>query len=129
MLIAGLVIGLLSSVIGEAAAMMSQVANNHESERFSTATDFPGASEHQWSNVDSGQPINFQFAVIGDYGADSTAEGDVADLVKSWTPDFILTTGDNNYNDGSADTIDKNIGHFFMNLSTRIKAAMGMARR
>ncbi len=93
--------------------MMSQVANNHESERFSTATDLPGASEHQWSDVDSGQPINFQFAVIGDYGADSTAEGDVADLVKSWTPDFILTTGDNNYNDGSADTIDKNIGQFF----------------
>ena len=109
--------------------MMSQVANNHESERFSTATDFPGASEHQWSNVDSGQPINFQFAVIGDYGADSTAEGDVADLVKAGpltsssppvtiTITMVLRTQS-----------IKISANFFMNLSTRIKAVMGMARR
>ena len=53
------------------------------------------------------------FAVIGDYGARSKAEGEVADLIKSWNPDFIITTGDNNYPDGSVDTIDASIGQYF----------------
>lgn len=54
-----------------------------------------------------------RFAVIGDYGKGNAAEEDVADLVKSWQPDFIVTTGDNNYPDGAASTIDKNIGQYY----------------
>lgn len=57
------------------------------------------------------QPI--RFAVIGDFGSGNRNEGDVAALVKSWNPDFIVTVGDNNYPDGAADTIDENIGQFF----------------
>ncbi len=56
---------------------------------------------------------DLRFAVIGDYGDGSQAEADVAALVKSWNPGLIITTGDNNYPDGAADTIDKNIGQFF----------------
>jgi glucose/arabinose dehydrogenase len=37
----------------------------------------------------------------------------VAALVKSWEPDFIITTGDNNYPDGHAETIDENIGQYY----------------
>jgi hypothetical protein len=54
-----------------------------------------------------------RFAVIGDYGLAGEPEHDVADLVKSWNPDFIITTGDNNYPDGKAETIDENIGQYF----------------
>jgi hypothetical protein len=54
-----------------------------------------------------------RFAVIGDYGTGDSDEAAVADLVKSWKPDFIITTGDNNYPDGEASTIDQNIGQFF----------------
>lgn len=54
-----------------------------------------------------------RFAVIGDYGNGSLEEASVAALVKSWKPDFVLTTGDNNYPSGGADTIDRNIGQFF----------------
>jgi len=36
-----------------------------------------------------------RFAVIGCYGADNTAERNVAALVKSWGVDFVITTGDN----------------------------------
>ena len=57
--------------------------------------------------------FDLRFAVIGDYGNGSQAEADVAALVKSWNSDLIITTGDNNYPDGAADTIDKNIGQFF----------------
>jgi len=54
-----------------------------------------------------------QFAVIGDYGIAGEKEAAVATLVKSWQPDFIITTGDNNYPIGSADTIDENIGQYY----------------
>jgi hypothetical protein len=54
-----------------------------------------------------------RFAVIGDYGSGSQNEADVANLVKSWNPDLIITTGDNNYDNGEAETIDQNIGQFY----------------
>lgn len=53
------------------------------------------------------------FGVIGDYGFSGIAEQEVADLVKSWEPDFIITLGDNNYENGDSATIDSNIGQYF----------------
>jgi tartrate-resistant acid phosphatase type 5 len=53
------------------------------------------------------------FAVIGDYGSGNQDEADVAKLIKSWQPDFIITLGDNNYPDGAADTMDTAVGQFF----------------
>ena len=53
------------------------------------------------------------FAVIGDFGSGTANEGAVANLVKSWNPEFIVTTGDNNYEFGEASTIDANIGQFY----------------
>lgn len=50
-----------------------------------------------------------RFAVIGDFGKDGIPEADVAAQLKSWQPDFVITTGDNNYNAGAAATIDANI--------------------
>ncbi|MFM7160293.1 MAG: metallophosphoesterase family protein, partial [Planctomycetaceae bacterium] len=41
------------------------------------------------------------------------AAAQVARLVDSWRPDFILTTGDNNYPRGEATTIDWNIGRHY----------------
>jgi len=54
-----------------------------------------------------------RFAVIGDYGEAGTEEGDVAALVAGWSPDLVLTAGDNNYPAGAADTIDANIGQYY----------------
>ncbi len=54
-----------------------------------------------------------RFAVIGDYGQAGDPEAEVARLVDNWGPDLILTTGDNNYPDGSAETIDDNIGQYY----------------
>ncbi len=53
------------------------------------------------------------FAVVGDFGQASQPEADVASLVKSWNPDFIVTLGDNNYPHGAASTIDDNIGQYY----------------
>ncbi len=56
---------------------------------------------------------NIRFAVIGDYGDHTQAEADVAALVDSWNPDFVVTAGDNNYPLGGADTIDGSIGRYY----------------
>lgn len=62
---------------------------------------------------------DLRFAVIGDFGSDATGADDaarelaVANLVKSWNPEFILALGDNNYQSGEAGTIDQNIGKYY----------------
>jgi tartrate-resistant acid phosphatase type 5 len=61
----------------------------------------------------SAQNVITKFAVIGDYGNNKPTEAAVATLVKSWNPAFIITTGDNNYPDGLASTIDNNIGQHY----------------
>ena len=55
----------------------------------------------------------FVFAVIGDFGNGSDEEGEVADMVKSWDPEFIITMGDNNYSDGEMETLEENISQFY----------------
>jgi tartrate-resistant acid phosphatase type 5 len=54
-----------------------------------------------------------RFGVIGDYGDGSQPEQDVANRLKSWDLDIVTTTGDNNYADGGADTIDPHVGQFY----------------
>jgi tartrate-resistant acid phosphatase type 5 len=56
---------------------------------------------------------SISFAVIGDFGEGNQAEADVASLIHSWNPDFILTVGDNNYPLGAASTIDARIGQYY----------------
>jgi tartrate-resistant acid phosphatase type 5 len=53
------------------------------------------------------------FAVIGDYGGADEETGEVAELIESWQPEFIITVGDNNYPFGAANHIDDAIGQFF----------------
>ncbi len=52
-----------------------------------------------------------RFAVIGDYGTDDATELRLANLVKSLTPDFIVTTGDNVHRAGV--TLDQAVGKYF----------------
>lgn len=61
----------------------------------------------------SAQGPAVRFAVIGDYGFADTPAAAVAALVASWNPDFVITTGDNNYFYGEASTIDDNIGQYY----------------
>lgn len=65
-------------------------------------TDPPGIEVNMQSD-------SLVFAVIGDYGLDSENEAAVAELVKSWGPDFVITTGDNNYQKGEMSTLKDNI--------------------
>lgn len=53
-----------------------------------------------------------RFAIIGDFGVDNSKEAAVAQLVKSWNPEFVVTVGDNNYL-GAATAIDRAIGKYY----------------
>jgi hypothetical protein len=63
--------------------------------------------------VESAAKGAVRFAVVGDYGAGNHVEMEVAQVIESWNPDFIATVGDNNYETGEAETIDRNIGQYF----------------
>lgn len=54
-----------------------------------------------------------RLAVIGDFGDAGRPAADVAELVHGWQVDYVLTAGDNNYPNGRASTIDKNIGQYY----------------
>lgn len=61
---------------------------------------------------------DLRFAVIGDFGDAPRNAADqgmqqIADMIDSWNVDLIATVGDNNYDTGSASTIDANIGQFY----------------
>jgi tartrate-resistant acid phosphatase type 5 len=58
-------------------------------------------------------PPAARFAVIGDFGLEGEPAAAVAALVASWAPDFVVSTGDNNYPDGLAETIDRNVGQYY----------------
>jgi len=62
-----------------------------------------------------------RIAVIGDFGSAGANEEAVANLVKSWTPDFVITTGDNTY---STD-IDVNIGQYYQEYIHPYSGAFG----
>jgi len=79
----------------------------------------PGIGEHSYGIIKPPQisidvvADSLVFAVIGDYGKAGENEESVADMVKGWNPDFILTTGDNNYQYGEYATLHQNIGQYY----------------
>jgi len=69
--------------------------------------------------------LAIDFAVIGDYGFDGPSELAVADMVKSWNPDFVVSVGDNNYDNGEAATIDANVGQYYQEFVGNYTGAYG----
>jgi len=69
------------------------------------------------------------FAVIGDYGDDDDNTRAVANMIKSWNPDFILTTGDNDYSDGAFKGtfvgLEAGVGQYFHEFIGNYKGSEG----
>lgn len=56
------------------------------------------------------------FAIIGDFGSGSDSERRVAELVGSWNPSFVTTTGDNVYSAETAagwTALENKVGEFY----------------
>ena len=82
-------------------------------ERQEAASLLPRAHAHSMNLRDNRTPETIRFAAIGDYGSKKSGTHRVANLVKGWQPDFIITLGDNNYEKGARSTIDRNVGYYF----------------
>jgi tartrate-resistant acid phosphatase type 5 len=76
-------------------------------------TDTPEQTATSTSEVSLIPEESVRFAVIGDFGQVNPDAFAVAEMIDSWHVDFIVTTGDNNYPDGEAETIDDNIGQYY----------------
>ena len=75
--------------------------------------------------ADASEP-NLTFAVIGDFGSGSAREAAVAQMVASWSPAFVVTTGDNNYGAASdLDSYDPNVGQFYHSFIAPYMGAYG----
>lgn len=59
------------------------------------------------------QPLRGPFAIIGDFGMDGPDEAAVARLVRSWQPQLVITTGDNNYPHGADGTFERNVAQHY----------------
>lgn len=70
-------------------------------------------------------PAVLRFAVIGDFGEGNQGELDVANLVKSWQPEIVITVGDNNYPSGAAETIDQRVGQYYQEFIYPYQGAYG----
>jgi len=68
-------------------------------------------------------PVLVRFAVVGDYGNGSGRELLVANLIASWAPEFIVTTGDNDY--ASPHAYDDTVGKFYHSFIAPYAGAYG----
>ena len=87
-----LFIGLaMAAALGAAAALVGACASRSSAGSTTTAAA-AGISTSVTAGVGG-----TTFAIIGDYGIDDQNEAAVAELVKSWSPSYIITTGDDYY--------------------------------
>lgn len=86
----------------------------HEAEpTFGSDANEPRLPSIAGDAVEPAQVGRVRIVVMGDYGSAGLREQQVAELVHALQPDYVLTTGDNNYPVGAASTIDENIGQYF----------------
>lgn len=103
-----------------------QVSNEPDTMRMVVAgSNLPTTNQMSGSKVEAPLDQVIRFAVIGDFGTGSSDEAAVAALVDSWNPDFVITTGDNNYPDGEADTMDEHVGQYYSQFIGNYQGAYG----
>ncbi len=104
--------GVITSTISPVSSKRT-IAPSQTSTPTFTETDTPTPTFTHTPGPSATTPPAVVFAAIGDYGSGDQNEADVAQLVLSWQPAFIITLGDNNYPSGAADTLDAAVGQFF----------------
>jgi tartrate-resistant acid phosphatase type 5 len=65
-----------------------------------------------------------KFAVVSDIHGSFPATQSVSNLVKSWSPEFIITCGDNNY--ASTNDIDTQVGQYYHDFISPYSGAYGL---
>ncbi len=82
-----------------------------EQRRLCDANAVPGCPAPPAGTACRDKPLTF--VVLSDYGSGNGGESIIADVIRGWNPDFVVTAGDNNFPAGASDTIDRNVGEYF----------------
>ena len=94
-------------------ATVTTIPTTTNFQRIEATLPYEFATESVASPIPTSKLETIRFAVIGDYGLAGSGQEKVSRMVKSWEPEFVITTGDNNYPNGEATTIDENIGQYY----------------
>ena len=68
---------------------------------------------------------SIRFAALGDFGLPEPGTKAVAELIKSWNPDFIISQGDDDYTDGTFEGLDAVVGQFYHEFVGNYKGKYG----
>ncbi|MBM2812321.1 MAG: hypothetical protein HW416_3080 [Chloroflexi bacterium] len=81
------------------------------------------------SNAPLDQPAGTRFAVVGDFGSNNSEPAiSVANLIRSWNVDYVVTVGDNNYCTGNTDgfeEFDLCVGRYYYDFMSPYLGAYG----
>ncbi len=92
------------------------------------AGDAGDAGEDALADAESDAGIDggplMRFAVVGDFGTASSRELAVANMIASWKPEFVVTTGDNDYATPTH-AYDPNVGQFYHSFIAPYAGAYG----
>ena len=100
----------------------------------SLAAETDGGLERITEEIDPSKPVDDELvlAVIGDYGGcgvgNCEGEQQVANMVHSWNPDYILTTGDNTYQRGLPEEVEKAQEAYIKDIEAEIFPYYGKSR-
>lgn len=100
---------LAAALVLTACAQAPSTVRQELSRRTGTATSAPDARRPSTDDTAT-------FAVIGDFGSGDRREQEVADLVKSWQPEFIVTVGDDYYDTAGGtgeEQYDRSVGELY----------------
>lgn len=87
--------------------------------------DAADAGDDADAAIDAGpDPVLVKFAVVGDYGNGSGRELLVSQLIASWSPELIVTVGDNDYASASHH-YDDDVGQFYHSFIAPYSGAYG----
>jgi tartrate-resistant acid phosphatase type 5 len=100
------------------AAALLLVGNGRQGGAFGASACPADASGLPVRELGTPAPGTLRFAVIGDFGSGSANEAAVAELVKSWNPDFILAVGDDRYGARDYDAV---VGQFYCDYLKDVK--------
>ncbi|MBA3286163.1 MAG: metallophosphoesterase family protein [Bacteroidia bacterium] len=59
------------------------------------------------------EATEISFAVVGDFGVAGEPARKVADMIKGWNPEFIISVGDNSYTDQTGIGMNENVGQYY----------------
>jgi tartrate-resistant acid phosphatase type 5 len=108
------IVGINGYFSGAAILAVNQALENEPTSPADQLEALPVLNRTGFIGAGGGAASGHTFALFGDFGANNANELGVANMVKSWTPEYIVTLGDNNYlGAGVGGAWESAVGNFY----------------